>query len=159
MEAKQLWELSGEESGVRQAKPSDFPSIDLYADQLLTILEESGTVLTKSMINNYSKNKLIQPVKGKKYTRAHILQLLLICRMKSTLSLEELRPVMERAFGMEEPVLASVLERGPQELGEELPEEARELAALLELCRRCDACRQAAARLAAGMKEEKAAKG
>ena len=55
----------------------DIPDLDLYMDQIMTLFEthlannkknEEDKLLTKTMINNYSKAKVITPVKGKKYT-------------------------------------------------------------------------------------------
>ena len=66
-------------------RPSEIPSIDLYIDQIISLVSDKlegaspryrDRVLTKTMINNYSKDGLIKPVKGKKYTKEHILQML-----------------------------------------------------------------------------------
>ena len=51
-------------------KPEEIPNIDLYMDQVTTFMDEhlAGTkrrdedkILTKTMINNYSKNNLLPP--------------------------------------------------------------------------------------------------
>lgn len=51
-------------------KPDDIPNIDLYMDQVTTFMDEhlasskrfdDDKILTKTMINNYTKNKLIPP--------------------------------------------------------------------------------------------------
>lgn len=47
------------------------------------------------MINNYSKDGLIKPIKGKKYSKEHILQMLLIYRLKQTLSIQQIKGVMQ----------------------------------------------------------------
>ena len=48
-------------------KPDEIPNIDLYMDQVTTFMEENlastkrhedDKILTKTMINNYAKNKL-----------------------------------------------------------------------------------------------------
>ncbi len=77
----------------------DIPQIDLYMDQVLTlfapyITAEGGKPLTKAMVNNYSKEGLITPVKGKKYTAEQIVQILLVCTMKQSLAMEEIKDVM-----------------------------------------------------------------
>ncbi|MBC8571122.1 DUF1836 domain-containing protein [Zongyangia hominis] len=79
--------------------PWDIPNIDLYMDQVITIFEdtlrgnkrrEEDKLLTKTMINNYSKAGIVQPVKGKKYSKDHILQMLLIYNLKQTLSISDI---------------------------------------------------------------------
>lgn len=85
---------------------SEIPALDLYIDQILTLVAnktESASeryrenILTKTMINNYSKEGLLMPVKGKKYTREHIVQMLLIYSLKNTLSIGEIHRVLEGA--------------------------------------------------------------
>ena len=58
----------------------DIPQIDLYMDQVLTLFSQHGgdNMLTKTMINNYRKEDIIRPLAGKKYTKNHIIQMLLI---------------------------------------------------------------------------------
>ena len=59
--------------------PDAVPMLDLYMDQVLTLFNEGlaenkrypqDKLLTKTMINNYSKEKLLLPVKGKKIHKA-----------------------------------------------------------------------------------------
>ena len=60
----------------------DIPDLDLYMDQLITLFEKhlaptkrrpEDKLLTKTMINNYTKNKLLIPAQKKKYTVDHVL--------------------------------------------------------------------------------------
>ena len=53
----------------------DIPSLDLYMDQIMTLFDDhlqdnkrfvDDKLLTKTMINNYSKAGVIKPVKGNK---------------------------------------------------------------------------------------------
>jgi hypothetical protein len=46
------------------------------------------------MINNYSKDGLISPINGKKYSRAHIIEMLLVYALKNTLSIDEIKRVL-----------------------------------------------------------------
>lgn len=46
------------------------------------------------MINNYSKAKVITPVKGKKYTKEQILQMLIIYQLKNNLSIQEIKELL-----------------------------------------------------------------
>ena len=89
----------------------DIPNIDLYMDQVTTFMgsQLAGTrrhdedkVLTKTMINNYTKNKVLPPPEKKKYSREHILVLLFIYYLKDFLSFDDIQkilsPVTERFF-------------------------------------------------------------
>ena len=60
---------------------NDLPSIDLYLDQVLSLLDEylgeyleldGKKVMTKTMINNYAKNDLLPPPVKKKYSKEHM---------------------------------------------------------------------------------------
>lgn len=82
----------------------EIPRIDLYMDQIITIFEERLTqnkrmpddkLLTKTMIHNYSKEKILQPLAGKKYSREHILQILMIYQMKQVLSIQDIKKTMQ----------------------------------------------------------------
>lgn len=89
---------------------SDIPGIDLYMDQVTTFLQENlrglsrdpedDKFLTKTMINNYVKNKVLIPPVKKKYSREHMMLLIMIYYMKSFLSIGDIRsiisPIMER---------------------------------------------------------------
>ncbi len=92
--------------------PDEFPTIDLYMDQVTTFMERklrmlmrnpSGDkILTKTMINNYAKNDLIPPPIKKKYSREHMFALLFVFYFKSFLSISDiqtlLEPMMETYF-------------------------------------------------------------
>ena len=86
---------------------SDIPSLDLYIDQIITLLEEKladnkrsdkDKILTKTMVNNYSKQGVIQSIKGKKYSKNHILEMLMVYSMKNTLSIDEIKRVLEPLY-------------------------------------------------------------
>ena len=92
-------------------KPEDLPNIDLYMDQVTTFMESqlSSTkrypedkILTKTMINNYAKNKLLPPPEKKRYTREHLLMLIFIYYFKNILSIGDiqtlLQPITEKYF-------------------------------------------------------------
>jgi len=87
---------------------ADIPDIDLYMDQVTTFMEtklypykrnSDDKILTKTMINNYAKAKLFpHPVK-KKYTKNHVMILIIIYHLKSMLSINDigvlLNPITE----------------------------------------------------------------
>ncbi|QFJ54526.1 DUF1836 domain-containing protein [Pseudobutyrivibrio xylanivorans] len=84
--------------------PEDIPNIDLYMDQVLTFLDqELGTVreatedkaMTKTMINNYTKNQLMPPPTKKKYSRDHMLNLIFIYYFKNFLGLKDIKSILD----------------------------------------------------------------
>lgn len=93
-----------------ELKSTDIPAIDLYVDQIINLHAEKlrcGAVryhdkqLTKTMINNYAKDRVISPVKGKKYTKEQIIQILMIYTLKGTLSIGEIKRVLDGAYSIE----------------------------------------------------------
>ena len=88
--------------------PRDIPAIDLYLDQITCLVDEkrkegsprfADRALTKTMINNYSKDGLIAPIKGKKYSKEHIIQMLLVYDLKNTLSIGEIKRILQNVYG------------------------------------------------------------
>ena len=76
------------------------PNLDLYMDQVITLFEEKlahtkrneeDKLLTKTMINNYAKDKLLMPAKKKKYTREHIILMILLYEMKQILTISDIK--------------------------------------------------------------------
>ena len=95
-------------------RSEDIPAIDLYLDQIMSLVADAQShgaahfaerQLTKTMINNYSKDGLIMPVKGKKYTKEHIVQMLLVYSLKNTLSMTEIKRVLVDLYGKEVPLI------------------------------------------------------
>ncbi len=96
-------------------KASDVPDIDLYMDQVTTLMEdrlakvsrkgEDEKILTKTMINNYVKNDLLPPPNKKKYSKEHILMLIFIYYYKGILSIGDIQklltPINENFFAKE----------------------------------------------------------
>ena len=88
-------------------RPNEIPGIDLYVDQITSLTSEKlrqgsprfqDRVLTKTMINNYSKDGLISPIKGKKYSKNHIVQMLLVYALKNTLSIGEINRILQTVY-------------------------------------------------------------
>lgn len=78
----------------------DIPDIPLYMDQVTDYMEnilssfkldEDDKILTKTMINNYVKDKLINKPDKKKYTKAQIMELIMIYHFKNIISISELK--------------------------------------------------------------------
>ena len=95
----------------------DIPGIELYMDQVTTLMEnalsfakrhEEDKILTKTMINNYAKNNLLPPPVKKKYSREHVLVLIFIYYFKNVLSIRDiesvLKPITEKYFHTENPL-------------------------------------------------------
>lgn len=82
---------------------SDLPELDLYRDQLLTLIDkylgpiwlDDGPIVTTSMVNNYVKNGLLpHPIK-KRYTREHLAYLIAITFLKQVVSISEIEEGIE----------------------------------------------------------------
>ncbi len=77
----------------------ELPDIDLYMDQLITLCDSQlasyrrhpeDKLLTKTMINNYSKKKLLTTVHKKKYSKYQILLIYLIFQLKQVTSIDDI---------------------------------------------------------------------
>lgn len=90
---------------------SDLPALELYIDQVITLIDQGYAPnkrtpdekpLTKMMINNYSKAGLVRPIKRKKYAKEHIVQMLIIYALKGTLSIGEIKSVLDALYSLPE---------------------------------------------------------
>lgn len=97
---------------VKYIMPDDIPNIDLYMDQVTTFMDKhlksskrysEDKLLTKTMINNYTKNELLPPPNKKKYTKEHMFLLIFIYYFKNILSISDIQsifnPLTERYYG------------------------------------------------------------
>ena len=84
-------------------KASMLPDLDLYVDQITTFLTrhlaktirfEDGKIMTKTMINNYTKNHLLPPPDKKKYSRDHILLMIFIYYFKNFLPISDIKTIL-----------------------------------------------------------------
>ncbi len=82
----------------------EIPQIDLYMDQVIQLFEnkfnetkryEDDKVLTKTMINNYAKGKLIFPIQNKKYSKRHLILMSLIYQLKGALSINDIKVTLQ----------------------------------------------------------------
>lgn len=78
------------------------PDFGLYMDQLVTYVERCFTMdgcfsLTPAMINNYVKAELIDRPKDKKYSRESLAQLLMVCHLKQTSSMDTMKQLLHPA--------------------------------------------------------------
>jgi hypothetical protein len=98
-----LLRLLNETTSYDEIKLSDIPWVDLYMDQVTTFFDEKlkdfkrddeDKILTKTMINNYAKAKLLNPIKGKKYSKEQMVLLSLIYNLKQVLSINDISLVL-----------------------------------------------------------------
>lgn len=84
-------------------KASLLPDLDLYVDQITTFLTrhlaktirfEDDKIMTKTMINNYTKNHLLPPPDKKKYSRDHILLMIFIYYFKNFLPISDIKTIL-----------------------------------------------------------------
>lgn len=108
MKKHEMEHLIGEAVRDADLRPEEIPAIDLYLDQIISLVTDKrmeGSAhyrdreLTKTMINNYSKDGLIAPIKGKKYSKEHIIQMLLVYDLKNTLSIGEIKRILQNVYG------------------------------------------------------------
>ena len=108
---ERLQELMDFLDSLTRIHASDIPGIDLYMDKVTTFMDahlsvsgrpDGETVLTKTMINNYAKNRLFPPPVKKKYSENHIIMLILIYYFKNVISFHDIEqllyPISERHF-------------------------------------------------------------
>ena len=111
MKPEKMEELVRDAVNDADLRLGEIPSIDLYLDQILSLADAKrregserfyDRELTKTMINNYSKDGLIEPIKGKKYSRDQILQMFLVYSLKNTLSIGEIKRILQNTYSLKE---------------------------------------------------------
>lgn len=100
---KELISLINELSLLDDIKLSDIPDINLYMEQVTTLIDdklghlkrsENDKILTKTMINNYTKSGILMPPVNKKYNKQHIILLVLIYYLKQILSINDIHTLL-----------------------------------------------------------------
>ena len=93
-------------SALRLFKPvpwTQIPDLGLYMDQVITLIgrtyqpvygEDTRSLLSASMINNYVKAKLIPRPTGKKYSREQVALLSMIVILKQVCSMDDIRQLL-----------------------------------------------------------------
>lgn len=118
----------------------EIPNIDLYMDQLTTFMDErlkkttrhpeTDKILTKTMINNYAKNDLLPPPIKKKYSKDHLILLIVIYYLKNILSISDIQtliePLKRRYYGAEDKLDLSRIYETLYQLQEESLEPVKE---------------------------------
>lgn len=91
-----------------EIKLEDIPRIELYVEQVISFIEdhmshvkrnEKDKLITKTMVGNYTRDGVLMPSKNKKYSKNHIIMLILIYNLKQILSIEDIKalfaPIMK----------------------------------------------------------------
>lgn len=89
----------------------ELPNVDLYLDQVVTLVnetlssflssqlsEDDTPILTKNMINNYVKSKIIEPPSKKKYNKNHLAQFFVICVLKEVYKMNDIKILISLAL-------------------------------------------------------------
>lgn len=104
---KELEKIINNISNKTTLKSQDIPSLDLYMDQIMTLFEnnlsdnkryDDDKLLTKTMINNYSKAGIIKAVKGKKYSKEQIICMLIIYNLKNIITIQEIKELLSPLY-------------------------------------------------------------
>jgi hypothetical protein len=81
-----------------------FPDLDIYMDQAAAFMNEelniykkkkNDQVITKTMIGNYVKHKMLPRPENKKYTRDHMVLLTIIYYLKGSFQMGEIEKLMK----------------------------------------------------------------
>ena len=84
----------------KELKSSDIPNIDLYMDQLISFFEDylgsykrdpKEKILTKTMVNNYVKNGVMEKPHKRKYNKNQLESLFILYHLKQILSLQDIK--------------------------------------------------------------------
>lgn len=106
MDNKQKKEIMDIIDGLKKihyVKPNEIPNIELYMDQVTTFMDKylesskrysEDKLLTKTMINNYTKNNLLPSPNKKKYSKDHMYLLIFIYYMKNILSINDIQSIL-----------------------------------------------------------------
>jgi hypothetical protein len=88
----------------QQAKADDFPEFELYMDQAITFMnkklsafkkDDKDMILTKTMVNNYTKHKMLPNPVNKKYTKDHLILLTMIYHLKKSFQMDDIEKLMK----------------------------------------------------------------
>lgn len=79
------------------------PEIGLYIDQMVSCLNAELSLyakdgegpITKGMVSNYTKHKMIPSPEGKRYTKDHCVFMLLVYYLKDCFSMDQVRRLMK----------------------------------------------------------------
>ncbi len=84
------------------ADGENIPDMELYIDQMVSCLNSELELyakngegpITKGMVSNYTKHRMIPGPKGKRYTKTHCIFMLLVFYLKGALSMDQVQRMM-----------------------------------------------------------------
>lgn len=97
---KKITDRAAELADFHLLASNDIPKIDLYMEQVTSLLEQEmgdslrrkdECVFTNTMINNYTKDGVLPRPQNKRYNRRHILTLIYIFLLKQNLQIPEIK--------------------------------------------------------------------
>ena len=110
---------------------NELPEISLYMDQVLILMNKylslycdngnSDKIITASIINNYVKMKVIPSPQKKKYSKIHLIYLIMVCILKQCLSISTIKTLIP--LDLQEKKLKSFYEifrKNEKEIAEEI---------------------------------------
>ena len=80
---------------------NELPDLDLYMDQVIALMSKyipglaEDKLLTSSMINNYVKTGAMPPPVKKRYSRSHIVHLIIICVLKQIMPISSIKKLID----------------------------------------------------------------
>ena len=102
--SESMEELEKISAGYKLPAWEQLPDIELYMDQVLSIIDRYLSMyltgageekyLTASMVNNYVKLSIIPPPNKKRYSRAHLAYLIIVCTLKQTLAMSTIQRII-----------------------------------------------------------------
>ncbi|MDU5105700.1 MULTISPECIES: DUF1836 domain-containing protein [unclassified Clostridium] len=105
MDKNELMEKFKELNLQNQLTLEEMPELDLYMDQVTQLFDskfneskrtEDDKALTKTMVNNYAKGKLLMSIKNKKYSKEHLILMSLIYNLKGGLSIGDIKSSLNK---------------------------------------------------------------
>ncbi len=105
MDKNELMEKFKELNLQNQLTLEEIPELDLYMDQVTQLFDskfndskrnEDDKALTKTMVNNYAKGKLLMSIKNKKYSKEHLILMSLIYNLKGGLSISDIKSSLNK---------------------------------------------------------------
>ena len=105
MDNNELMEKLKELNLQNQLVLDEIPELDLYMDQVIQLFDskfndskrtEDDKELTKTMVNNYAKGKLLMSIKNKKYSKEHLILMSLIYNLKGGLSISDIKSSLNK---------------------------------------------------------------
>lgn len=90
----------------------ELPAIDLYMDQVIELINGyinppdhilgANAEITRPMINNYVKLKMMPAPEKKRYSKTHLAYIIIICTLKQTLNISTIQKILPTDIPQEE---------------------------------------------------------